>query len=285
MPEITRLTQLRREGGWFPLGGRAKALVTGTDAQRYLSGQLSNDVGNLRHDSALPALLLTAKGKLTATVIVKLTEAGYLVESEPALREELIARLEKYVVADDVTIEDISTEDAGWHCFGSCSENVEGIRVDRLGVIGRDCPALPAGAMVAEPGERELLRIERGIPTWGAELNADTLPHEAGLDRTHVDFHKGCYVGQETVSRIESVGRTNRLLRGFVGDFSPLPGAILEAGGQHLGTITSAARHFELASGAALGYLNTRTTEVRFAVTSPSGEALGECHIHEFPLV
>ncbi len=78
--------------------------------------------------------------------------------------------------------------------------------------------------MEARSDEIELLRIERGIPRWGNELSEDTLPQEAGLDEMAVDFKKGCYVGQEVVSRIHSVGRVNRRLCGFVGDFEPRHG-------------------------------------------------------------
>ena len=61
----------------------------------------------------------------------------------------------------------------------------------------------------------ETLRIEAGVPRWGAELNEDTLPPEAGLDRAAIDYHKGCYIGQEVISRIKSVGHVNRSLTGF----------------------------------------------------------------------
>jgi len=285
MAEASRLSRLRQDGGAFHLGPRTRVLVTGNDAKRYLSGQLSNDPTKIPPNGSIRALLLTAKGKLCAPVVVMETEGGYLLDADATLHDGLIARVGRYIVADDVAVEDISPDDVGWHVFGAVSREAKGVDVERLGELGRDCLDLPAGVLEATTDEIELLRIERGIPKWGFELDEDTLPHEAGLDRSHVDFHKGCYVGQETVSRVQSVGRTNRILRGFLGAFTPRPGALLDAGGLRLGTITSAARHFELASSAALGYLNTRTTEVRFAVTSPSGESLGECQIHEFPLV
>ena len=95
------------------------------------------------------------------------------------------------------------------------------MRIRRLGTEGIDLPSAPESLMEAGSQEIELLRIERGIPRWGNELSEETLPQEAGLDRIAVDFKKGCYVGQEVVSRIHSVGRVNRHLRGFVGNFDP----------------------------------------------------------------
>jgi len=58
----------------------------------------------------------------------------------------------------------------------------------------------------------EQLRVAQGIPKWGAELGEDTLPPEAGLELTHIDYHKGCYIGQEVISRLKSVGHVNRSL-------------------------------------------------------------------------
>src|SRR5439155_25836926 len=105
----------------------------------------------------------------------------------------------------------------------------------------------------------ESFRIEAGIPKWGAELDENTLPQEAGLERDAIDFHKGCYVGQEVISRIKSVGHVNRHLRGFVqmdGEQPLRTGMKLflpEAPEKEAGSITSAAYSFGLARQAALG--------------------------------
>lgn len=282
---IQRLEQLRTRGGAFPLGPRTRIRVSGSDSRRYLNGQLSNNLTTLKEGIAIPALLLTAKGKLCALVDVWSDGDTFVVDSVSEVAETLLARLERYVVADDVTMVDISAESTGWHVFGSALPG-EALQILRLGVPGCDVPSPPEDSLEAAPEELELLRIERGIPRWGKELGADTLPHEAGLDLTAVDFHKGCYVGQEVVSRIESVGRTNRLLCGFVGDFSADQAAtLITPSGQPAGTITSAAMHFGMAQTAALGYLNSRISETRFIVHDAFGKPLGECQRHEFPLV
>jgi len=106
----------------------------------------------------------------------------------------------------------------------------------------------------------EILRIEAGVPRWGFELDETTLPAEAGLDRTHIDFHKGCYLGQEVVSRIESVGHVHRRLAAFSSEASSLPvrGATLFAKGAPdvaAGIITSTTWSFALERPLALGYL------------------------------
>src|SRR5205823_1966402 len=105
----------------------------------------------------------------------------------------------------------------------------------------------------------DVFRIEAGIPKWGAELDENTLPQEAGKERDAIDFHKGCYVGQEVISRIKSVGHVNRSLRGFVSD-SPLAAGMKifasnEGEEKPVGYLTSAAWSCGLEKWAALGYL------------------------------
>ena len=142
--------------------------------------------------------------------------------------------------------------------------------------------------MEASAPEVTLLAIERGLPQWGWELTPETLPQEAGLEQSAVDFHKGCYVGQEVVSRIESAGRVNRHLTGFVGDFDAdksSSATLLTAAGEKAGWLTRAARHPELNKTVALGYLLARCGETSFSVLDESGACLGRAERSEFPLV
>jgi folate-binding protein YgfZ len=124
--------------------------------------------------------------------------------------------------------------------------------------------------VVLDDALSEVLRIEAGVPRWGRELTEDTLPPEAGLDRTHVDYHKGCYIGQEVISRLKSVGHVNRQLSGFVSAAGEplIPGASLFVPGDDaraVGMLTSAAYSFALEKPIALGYLKRG---------SPTGELL-----------
>ncbi|MDQ3623697.1 MAG: folate-binding protein YgfZ, partial [Verrucomicrobiota bacterium] len=106
----------------------------------------------------------------------------------------------------------------------------------------------------------EALRIEAGIPRWGRELDEGTLPPEAGLDRTHIDYQKGCYIGQEVISRLKSIGRVNRRLCGFLSQRDrPLQAGmelfVATAASASVGRLTSAAWSFSLEKPVALGYL------------------------------
>jgi folate-binding protein YgfZ len=103
---------------------------------------------------------------------------------------------------------------------------------------------LALGGLLASQSEWEALRIRRGIPLWGAELDENTLPPEAGLERTHIDYHKGCYIGQEVISRLKSVGHVNRSLCRLLGSGPerPSPGAVFfTESGAEAGVLTSVA--------------------------------------------
>jgi folate-binding protein YgfZ len=140
--------------------------------------------------------------------------------------------------------------------------------VPRFGPAGQDLwlpvTAPPPDGPQLSSEAVELLRLSHGVPVWGAELTAETLPQEARLEDRAVDFHKGCYVGQEVVSRLRSVGRVNRLLcRLETVDDRPLPpGTRLfgvpsqeEAGMVEVGVVTSSERDPERGVCVGLGYV------------------------------
>src|SRR6202035_4556530 len=97
------------------LSDRAKYRATGKDGARFLNGQLTNDILNLQPGSAIGACALTAKGKLCAELFVAGTDEGFYLDAESVLRESLAARLERYIIADDVTLEDVSDEFGLFH--------------------------------------------------------------------------------------------------------------------------------------------------------------------------
>jgi folate-binding protein YgfZ len=220
---------------------------------------------------------MTAKGRMAGEIFISLEPDALIIDAEPELRESLIARLERYIISDDVTLEDVTDELALLHVFGMereqlvALENVRAAR--RYGRVGQDI-LLPRKELLKEsemsPELLETIRIEAGVPRWGRELSEETLPPEAGLDRTHIDYHKGCYIGQEVISRLKSVGHVNRQLTGFVA----LSDAPLIAGsqvfavadpGKALGELTSVCFSFALDKSIALGYLKRG---------SPTGELL-----------
>jgi len=217
-----QLRQAKVDGGAFLLPPRLLLRLSGADAFRYLNGQITRDLGRMAAGHALLACILTPKGKLCAPLLIWRENDDLMVESALSLEETLIARLERYIVADDVSVvvESEHSKSPTIHLFGKLAESepwvsAAGIRVNRLGAPGidlnQDFPGLASLTML-DPRVVETLRIEMAIPVWGSELSEETLPPEAGLDRTHIDYDRGCYPGQEVISRLKSIGRVNRLL-------------------------------------------------------------------------
>lgn len=265
------LKQVRQEGGMFMLPERLIVRVTGNDRLRYLNGQVTNDLTRLVPGEAMQACLLTPKGKLSAVLWVTLREDVILLEAPSELAEELPARLERYLVADDVVLE-IVPSDPTIHVFGELLndpglEKISGVLIERLGFPGKDFQRLELPDdflkqhQVLSEDEVETLRIEQGIPQWGKELTTDRLPPEAYLELKAIDYNKGCYVGQEVISRLRSVGHVNRLLVSLIATEeeevlkSGMKLYSLEDRERSIGFITSAIQSSSTKKNIALGYL------------------------------
>jgi len=261
----------------FQVTGRSRVRVSGSDAGRYLNGQFSQDIEKCSETQAVYGLLLTAKGKLCADAFIWRDGTDFIVETAEELEDELLARLDRYIVADDVDLKLEQSLQTPWHVT---STPETGILIDRLGSDGTDLQEKPANTKEIDGETVELDRITRGIPNWGYELGPDVLPHEAGLDLRAFDFHKGCYVGQEVVSRIQSVGRTNRKLVGLSCAGSLAVGAdVLAADGSVAGTITSSAQLEDVTL--ALAFLSTRCDDADLTLA----ESAISCRLYDFPLV
>ena len=285
--------QARDCGALLDLGARAKWRLAGADRIRYLNGQVTNDIRRARPDAALAACVTTAKGKLSGLIFVSALPDFLRIDADPELREPLAARLERYIIADDVTLEDVTDDECLFHVLPpAVPEGIAGIEVraaTRLGRAGFDIiaprgeharllAALADGPILLSTPLAESLRIEAGIPRWGAELTEETLPSEAGLDQNAIDFHKGCYIGQEVISRIKSTGHVNRRLTAFTSSSPLAPGMTLhplEDPARIAGEITSAAWSFGLETWAALGYLKRGFAHAALQAHSQDGVATG----------
>ena len=275
--DSAELERTRLEGGAFRVTPGIRLRLSGGDAFRYLNGQITRDLKRLVDHEALAACILTPKGKLCALLSIHRAGGDLIVESDVEVGEALRERLERYLVADDVVITEESWPER-IHLFGDALEKAKKSSVDislsRLAVTGCDLPpeSLDATVELLDPSLVEILRIERGIPAWGSELGPETLPPEAGLDRTAIDYDRGCYPGQEVISRLKSIGRVNRLLHGFRGDRLRSGMKILSPVGSELGTLTSVGGLPGTSGCVALGYLPRGTGEPLFASDPLTGE-------------
>ena len=205
---------------WLP-GPRTLLRLTGPDRLRFLNGQVTQDVKKLLPGHAVRSAIITSKGRLEADLHIAATSDSLLIETNFILRESLHTRLEKFIVADDVTIEDISLSYNLAH-FLSLSSPPTDAPKDSLHFL---CPRfrepgldlwLPSTSPYQPDSspllDWEPLRIARGLPLWGIDVGPDTLPPEAGFESDAISSTKGCYIGQEVISRLRSVGHVNRHL-------------------------------------------------------------------------
>jgi folate-binding protein YgfZ len=225
--------------------------VSGPDAADYLQRMVSNDVESLEVGGACPALLLTAKARVIAPLVVwRRGDEDFLLLTEPELGESVRGLLTRMRLRARCEIE--PEQHASVLVFGG-----DGIQTDFPGAVEAiDSPLAPT----LDDDAVELRRIEAGAPRWGREIDDRILPAEAGLDETHVSFSKGCYPGQEPVARLHYRGHPNRRLRVLELDDVPAGDAELMHEGKSVGRVTSAARRPD-GSVVALAYVRVEVPE------------------------
>ncbi len=303
--------------GLLDCSGRGKVRVTGPDRVSFLHAMISNDVQELAEDAGRYATLLTANGRIVADFYFYKLAEEILVDLEGELAARFVTTLEKFVIMDDVTLEDAGGRwghlslqgPASLDVFGKAAGTeppaaelsvarfdfggaswlavrkgfLHGVGVEILGppdaLSGLHGALLDEGALPVGKEVAEILRVERGIPRYGADIDENYYPMEARLDHA-VSLTKGCYIGQEVVAKATHVGGVNRLLcrLELAGERLPEPPAPIFAGGKKVGTLTSAVRSPRCPRPIALGYLRRAfaSPRTRVSVQLAGGEADAE---------
>lgn len=222
--------------------------VTGEDAAAFLQGQCSAD---LRAAPVTDALWLSRKGRVLAhTVVSREADGSFLLLCPHLAAADLIAVVTANVIADDVAAEDETSRWARWIVWGQ-APGMPGARAfatRRFGVDAWDLLTSPDAAApgeVAAPGALEAVRIGAGVPAVPADCGAGEFPQECGLD-AWVSYAKGCYLGQEVMARIQSMGSLRRILRRVSGPVA-VGQELRAADGKTVGTVRSAAGDLGLA--------------------------------------
>jgi folate-binding protein YgfZ len=255
------------------LSPRARIRVTGEDRARLLHAMTTNHIQQMKPGDGLYAFFLNAQGRILADANILCFDDHFLLDSEPESRKAIYDHLDHYIIADDVTLEDVTeetfafgiegpkaTEVAGrsgfaapHHHFSHCrsgdytvaalsSTGSYGVRI--YGALARREETIAllegAGAIAASAEDAETVRIENFVPRYGCDITEHTLPQETQQTNA-LHFQKGCYLGQEIVERIRSRGHVNKLLMGFraEGDTAPASGAKLMLEGKPSGEVTS----------------------------------------------
>jgi folate-binding protein YgfZ len=249
---------------------RGKLALTGPDAKAFLHGQVTNDIEGLEPGRGCYAAFLTHKGKMLGDLRVLDSGDELLLDTERSSLQELFNMIRRFKLGSDVELHKRTLQTGLLSLIGPEARRVAGaadlggaehdnVAAEIAGVpvrlvatdVGVDvlCPAeqtdavraalAAAGAEPVAEEAAEALRVERGRPRYGHELDDTTIPQEAGLNDRAVSFTKGCYVGQETVARLFYRGKPNRHLRGLKLS-QPVPaGAELRLGERVVGRISS----------------------------------------------
>jgi folate-binding protein YgfZ len=235
------------------LADRGVIAVTGPDALKLLQGVITNDMELLERQPAIHAGLLTPQGKILFDFIISRTEGGFLVDVARDKAGDLAKRLGMYKLRAKVDISDQSAARVVFAMWGEHPTSM--VRQDlpdpRLGALGIRFVSLADDARddeSASNGERvsaadyHAHRIALGVPEGGKDYAfGDAFPHEALFDKLGgVSFTKGCYVGQEVVSRMEHRGTARKRVVPVVAEAAlPAPGTEIRAGDQLIGTLGS----------------------------------------------
>jgi aminomethyltransferase len=288
--------ELRGGAAWLDVSGRGKIRVAGEDRARLLHAMTTNHIQQLTPGTGCYAFFLTAQGRILADVNVLCRQDSFLLDTEPETLQKLLEHLDKFIIADDVTLEDLTPALATIALEGPKSPDVlsaarapalgvcYGTNVEwgsallaRLSVTGSPAffiivPAAEkdailskieaAGAVHADEDAFRIVRLEHGKPRYGEDISERYLAREANqTDALH--FHKGCYLGQEIVERLRSRGLIQRVLKPLEidGQMPPEPRTKLQFGGAPAAEITSAAYSPALGNVVALGYVRVEQAE------------------------
>ena len=261
--------------GYCDFSSRTQVEMVGPDRAKVLHGLCTNDIQRLTPGQGCEAFLTNVQGKTIGFVYVFCLDDSLVLETVSGQSQHLVDSIDRYVIREDVEVIDrtgqwsevllrgepavgllgpladfslptevlgttrglVSGLEAVVHRVAFCTPSDYFVRVQTA-----DRPLLiealeSAGAVALQPQAVEMGRIEMGTPLFGDDITEENLPQEVNRDSLTISFNKGCYLGQETVARIDALGRVNRKLVRlcFAGELVPPPGACIRAGWQAAG--------------------------------------------------
>jgi len=265
-------TALSEGAGWLDQSDRSRLCLLGADRARFLHGQVTNDINGLGEFTGCYAALVNAKGKMESDLFAYRLADEILLDFEPGLTAAVQARLERYVIAEDVEIADVAPHFGLLTVQGPQAEAVLTklglpaptepqtvaqtedeiyiVHQPRLGTDGFDL-FIPIDAMNAwrerlatiaprcQMPAFEKARVLATIPQFGVDLTTDNFPPEGGLETRAISYAKGCYIGQEIIARIRTYGKVNKVLRGLSLEGAAAIGDPVLHEGTPVGTLSS----------------------------------------------
>jgi len=292
---------------------RTQIAVSGEDRAAFLHNMCTNEIRKLPVCAGCETFLTNAQGRILAYGHVFCEPDRLILETVPGQAAAIIEHLDRYIIREKVELADLTEERAelllGGPKAGSLIQSlveqdvpptnlahrqveISGslVNVRCVELIGRgsyllDCPAggvaelwrtlCSAGATPCGELAADAARIATAVPAYGRDITDKNLPQEIGRNRQAISFTKGCYIGQETVARIDALGHVNRLLvkLQFAGKEVPRPGDPLTTGGAEVGQVTSAAFCHRLQAAIALAYVRRGQDAAGTLLQSAAGDA------------
>lgn len=316
----------RESAGLIDTNYHALISFTGNDRARYLNAMLTNNIRDLAPGHGNISLLLNPQGRILAEAETLALEDRLLVVSHAMIRMQLVETFDKFIIMDDVTLEDLTDRTGTLALQGpkttAIVRELSGLDIQSLPelshvekqIAGMTCRIVKhsiGGVPVAEfitarenlvtlwnflleAARRHgggpvgydalnVLRLEAGVPWYGVDFDENQIPHQAALEKTHINFSKGCYTGQEIVERVRSRGhiQRQRVMLRFAGDAIPNAGEplfALSAEGKaevraEVGFVTSAAKSPATGAIIGMGYVRHEQSAPGSKITWKSGEA------------
>jgi folate-binding protein YgfZ len=304
---------LTRSVGFADVSDRSQVEIVGKDRVQLLHGLCTNDIKSLRTGDGCEAFLTNVQGKTIGYVYVFCEADRLVLDSVAGESATIIRNLDRYVIREDVQFRDRSADWCEFLLSGPDSvallrslwsvelptQSLQHINVswqgtslsirrvpftgstsfflatprERIDTLIRDLIA--ARASRCDAAAVEIARIEAGSPLFGQDITIETLPQEVGRNRQAISFTKGCYLGQETVARIDALGHVNRTLCGlrFAGTQLPVPQHDIRIDTKLVARITSVCWSPRLESPLALAYVRRGNHQVGARFSSEWGEA------------
>jgi tRNA-modifying protein YgfZ len=318
---LNQHSALTRGIGLAELAGRTILVMTGSDRAAFLHAFCTNDVKRLTAGSGCEAFITSPQGKTLGHVLIFCEHDRLILDTSPGQATSLIAHFEKYIITEDVQFTDESGERTDVLVAGpqaaamleslaevkpssSYLAHVPGsisgrdVAIERVAYTGPDSYFVRASATdttliiaaLCEAGAArcesaiESARIEVGFPLFGLDITPDNLPQEVARDATAISFVKGCYLGQETVARIDALGHVNSQLVAVKMNCDEVPfhdmSLLASDRDKEVGNVTSAAWSPRLNAYLALAYV--RRTHARPGTTLSS--AAGPAEVVKLPI-
>lgn len=307
--------ELTHGAGYILCPDRTRIELSGPDRAAFLHNLCTNDIRRLSPGEGCEAFLTSVQGKILADVNVFQGQEALWLDTVPGQGETIAPHLDRYLIREKVEIHDRTGEWSGLllsgkrskellqelgtavpaggnfsHTFSHFTDNA--IWIAQLDLLGPDCfllgcsqdtmPAVEerfanAGIVRCDHGMLETLRIEQGHPWYGVDITEKSLPQEVGKDQRAISFTKGCYLGQETVARIDALGHVNwQLVRLKLSDGSPVPdkGEEVQLQGRPMGAITSAVYSPRFQAPVAFARVRSEAADAGATLTTPHGPAV-----------